>query len=147
MTTTEHPQRLMAYADGELSTVDAAAIEEHLRACPQCRRQVARLRWLQTRTIEAAPLATGSPLWPSVRGRLEPSKPVTRGYGWWRPVGYALLIVLGLGVGAWAGWSAGAGDLASTSSDLLTASSLFSDPPDGVSMIYLETMESSEVRP
>ncbi len=39
-------QRLSAYLDGELPQAGAAAVEEHLRGCPQCAAELAALRAL-----------------------------------------------------------------------------------------------------
>ena len=144
MTVPQHPQRLMAYADGELSGAEVVAVEDHLQSCPRCQREVESLRWLQMRTGQSTPAEPDSSLWPVLQARLS-SRSVGTGRASWAST--AFLILLALGVGAWAGWTAGTGERDEESNTWLASSSLFGDPQDGVSTVYLEGMDDSEVRP
>jgi anti-sigma factor RsiW len=44
MTECRQSQRLSAYYDGELSAASRAGMEEHVRGCPQCAAELARMR-------------------------------------------------------------------------------------------------------
>jgi anti-sigma factor RsiW len=85
-----HPrEELSAYADGELSPGDARRVEEHLRRCTECSREVTlygtmggAMRESYTRRSRSAGI------WEGVHRRIT------------RPVGWILLVV---GVVLWAG--------------------------------------------
>lgn len=80
-----HPEeRLSAYADGELPPEEAAAVEDHLEACTECRRELAVIRGMGEAMSETGTTA-GRSVWESVRRRI-----VALG-GW-------LLVVAGLAV-------------------------------------------------
>jgi hypothetical protein len=57
---TGHPRDLRAYALGDLSDVEAAAVERHLAACRACRRDVRRWRNELEWTVAALPSVTPS---------------------------------------------------------------------------------------
>lgn len=68
-----------AVADGSLPLEQSPPIEAHLRGCPACSGDVARIKTLMTR-FHDAPVPVASPpldeLWPSIRARIEANKVV-----------------------------------------------------------------------
>lgn len=90
-----HPEeRLSAYADGELPPEEAAAVEEHLETCTECRRELAVIRSMgEAMSTTSGTDGTGGPasggesrsVWDGVRRRIV------------APTGW-LLVVAGLAV-------------------------------------------------
>ncbi len=85
---TEHPrERISAYADGELSTQDAGAVEAHLRTCTECARELALIRTLGGEMRAMADERPDRSAWEGVHRRLT------------RPLGWVLVVA---GVVTWA---------------------------------------------
>ncbi|MBP7744933.1 MAG: zf-HC2 domain-containing protein [Phycisphaerae bacterium] len=61
-------ERLVDYADRELSPAEAAGVAEHVAACPACRRRLAALR---------QSLAAAQGVWQSVVDEVRPTGPTT----------------------------------------------------------------------
>lgn len=65
-----HPEeRLSAYADGELPAEEADAVEAHLEACTECRRELAAIETMGDAMKEASAERRGS-VWDGVRRRI-----------------------------------------------------------------------------
>jgi len=104
--TTIDPELLMAYADGELSPLDAKRVERAIAADPALAREVERHRVLRARIADSfAPIAEEA-----VPGRLAdlletnvvalPRRPAPRGASRWREVAVlAACVILGLLIG------------------------------------------------
>jgi anti-sigma factor RsiW len=135
----EHTPRLLAYLDQELSLAESTAVEEHLEQCPACRTELEGLRLLERQLAQATP-RTSEELWPGIAQRL----PRQTGLGHRVRWSYALLVLLGLGLGAWAGWTSAGRAGSQNSLDYLAESSLVSAPQEGYSNMYLAAVSSSE---
>ncbi len=146
MSTTEHPQRLTAFADGELSEAEAEAIRRHVQGCPVCAAELEALGRLQHRTARLAEVPSGASLWPRIADRVPSAR---RGHpAWPERMAYAALVAVGLFLGAWAGWSSASGPAPTeTGGELLASSSLFGDPSGDLASQYLDTTLSEEDRP
>lgn len=111
----EHATRaeLSAYADGELSAGERQWWDEHIRICPACRDELARLRALGAMLRSNLPPREPSSAFREdlrrvIRAEVPDRKPVfARSRGWSVGLAAALLFGLGLGLGRFAG---GAGD-------------------------------------
>lgn len=62
--------RLSEYLDDELSTDERAAVEDHLRACSQCRADLEGLRAVVARAGRLQDSAPQADLWPGVAARI-----------------------------------------------------------------------------
>ena len=62
--------RLSEYLDGELDTPERTALEEHLRACPECTRTLAELELVVAAGARAENRPPGRDLWPGIAARL-----------------------------------------------------------------------------
>ena len=136
MTSNEHPQRLLAFLDGELSAEEASRVDAHVAGCELCRDELSRHRQLHARLHAAAPTPVRGGLWADLQPRLH----ATRG-AWPHRVawaGYLLIAVLGLGVGGWAGWSMREDLGGEDSPELLAETSLYDSPETGLAQIYLD---------
>ncbi len=147
MSNPEHPLRLMAYVDGELDAAAAEAIGRHLQSCAGCRGEVEALRWLQRESSRLSSPEGGESLWPSLQERL-PHR--GRGVRAVRPAwaAYALLVLVGLLLGAWAGRSVTAETAGlEGESDLLASSSLFAASDGSIAALCFELPAAEEDRP
>lgn len=89
-----HPEeRLSAYADGELPAEEAAALEEHLETCTECRRELAVIRGMGEAMNETETTA-GRSVWASVRRRI-------LGPGGWLLVAAGLAVLAALAAAEW----------------------------------------------
>ena len=118
--TTKHefePEEVMAYLDGELASVRAAALAGHLQHCEECGAVAAQFRHLSERlrdfSVEAAPASTSSTVLEALES-VEPSKKgvprevdelvlgklrrVFRGSVAWAVVGMAAIVLVVVGV-------------------------------------------------
>lgn len=91
----EHPvERLSAYADGELPAEEARRVEQHLRGCTECARELTLIRTMggAMRSIAAEPPRRS--VWDAVHRRIT------------RPIGWLLFVagVIVLGVLALIEW-------------------------------------------
>ena len=80
----------MAIEDGETPPIPAGRVEEHLRSCADCRREVARMQEATRLLGEQERLPREDDLWPGIARRLESPAPGPS----WRPfalVGVALV--------------------------------------------------------
>ncbi len=69
-------QSLNAYVDGELKTAPAYRLEEHLRACGECRLELESLQKLQGLLRQGLQEhRVPAPLWSGVRARIEQGHP------------------------------------------------------------------------
>ncbi len=135
----EHPPRLLAYLDRQLSDRQSEAVEKHLAACAECRRELQSLRALQMHLDEALE-SFELDLWPDIAARL-PARSRTRGM---YRLGYALLVLVGLGLGAFAGWTSAGGRSTSSSLDYLAESSLLDSPQASFSETYLAALSDGD---
>jgi tetratricopeptide (TPR) repeat protein len=62
--------RLSDYADDELPAAERAAVDEHLRACNQCRDVLADLRAVADRARALTDLPPSQDLWPGIAGEI-----------------------------------------------------------------------------
>lgn len=84
-----HPrEHLGPYLDGELSPVEAEAVERHLHGCTECARELALIRELGGAMRRMSPETNPERVWSGVQRR------ITRPLGW---------LLLGAGVATWAG--------------------------------------------
>ena len=142
MTPNEHPQRLLAFLDGELSPEEAARVEAHVGACEHCARELTAHRQLHANLVAAAPTPVRGDLWTDLEPRRagDGVKGIPR-VAW---ASYLLVALLGLGAGGWAGWSMGEDLGEEASPELLAETSLYDLPEEGLAREYLEAA-SSEV--
>lgn len=104
--------RLDDLVDERLAAADRREVEEHLAACPECRREAAALRRLLTAAGEL-PRGIEPPrdLWPGIAERLDEraapvrtSRPDLWRAPWWQQVAAAVVFtLLGAGVASWLG--------------------------------------------
>ncbi len=135
----EHSLRLLAYLDGEISAPEREAVEARMAACADCRRELEALRALHAQ-LDQAQSSLELNLWPGIEARL-PRRQRSRGL---YRVGYALLVLFGLSLGALAGWtSVGGGDNAN-SLDFLAESSLLDQPLASFGESYLAATSDGE---
>lgn len=83
---------LSSYLDGELSSVQTRAVEEHLRGCARCQKALADLRLLVSQAKNLASATLISDLWPAIERRalsppvVSPAKhPRRASLSGWRP--------------------------------------------------------------
>lgn len=94
------PERLAAYLDGELAGAEAAAVEQHVRTCPQCAAEVAERMHLRRSLVAARNHFAPDPEWKKrmlgkIAARPQPKRPWMA----WVPTAVALAAVLVLMVG------------------------------------------------
>ncbi|MGH7483739.1 MAG: zf-HC2 domain-containing protein [Longimicrobiales bacterium] len=65
-------ERLSEYLDGGLSGEEAAALEDHLEACAECRAALRGLDAVRERAARLEPAAPARDLWPGIMARLHP---------------------------------------------------------------------------
>jgi anti-sigma factor RsiW len=135
----EHSPRLLAYLDRQLSDRESEAVENHLAACTDCRRELQSLRALQEQ-LEESRDSFELNLWPEIASRL-PARSRARGL---TRLGYALLVLVGLGLGAFAGWTSVGGTGPANSLDYLAESSLLDSPQASFSESYLAALSDGE---
>ncbi len=68
-------EQLGAYADGEISSGNAAEIEQHVRQCPTCTHELAGLRQMIDRFADATAVKVPPELWSSIERRLDEVPP------------------------------------------------------------------------
>ncbi len=141
MKSNEHPLRLLAYLDGELSDEEFARVERHLAGCEICEHELAAHRQLHARLDAATQMTVRGDLWPELQPRLH------RAGGAFRPrlagAVYGLMILVGLGFGGWAGWNTGEEFNEEASPELLAETSLYDLPEYGFTREYLELTVSN----
>jgi hypothetical protein len=78
--------RLSEYLDGDLARAEAAALEDHLRDCADCRAALTDLRAVAARASNLADHEPTVDLWPGIAERLPSTTPVTPLRRWktWR---------------------------------------------------------------
>ena len=103
MRSNEHPQRLLAYLDGELSDEETARVNAHLVDCEACSRELSGHRQLHAFVDGASKDEIERGLWDELQVRLHPSESTWMPRAAW--AGYLMVTLVGLGVGGWAGWS------------------------------------------
>ena len=92
---------LMGYVDGELEDADRARVEEHLKVCPACARELEGYRRLD-RTLDAMSFVEpGDIVWENFRKRLTCRTERVTG---WLLTGLGVLLLVGYGL--WALFSA-----------------------------------------
>ncbi len=102
MSSSEHPRGdiLQAYVDAELPTAKAMAVEEHCRACPGCREQMASLRALQATLALDRGHEPPQPVWPGLSARLgRERRPLGLAFAFGATVACAAGVTLGIVVG------------------------------------------------
>lgn len=81
------PDQLTAYHDGDITTAERLNLDEHLRTCPACRRELRDLR-------STVALLQGLPEYRPRRSfQLTPDR-VTAAHSWWERLGFRLLPAL-----------------------------------------------------
>ncbi len=90
-------QTILAFADGEMATSEAAEFERHLTSCPNCRQFLAEMQWVSDcgRTALRA-----IPAGETASGKIVRSRKLWR--NWARPVPLALAASLLLAFSIWA---------------------------------------------
>lgn len=142
MSSERHPQRLLAYLDGELPEEERRLVEGHLADCTRCADRVAEhRRFLERMDAAVLPRASGG-LWSELEPRLRGDAKRTGAL----PLGWAqlALLVLGLGLGAWAGWSMGEESDGGSSPELFAETSLVDLPQDSPSWAYFGSDDVDE---
>lgn len=104
-----HPEELLPWlANGTLEGEELHRVEEHLRSCLACRREVEELRRLR-REVDTASDASppGAPGLERLLAEIEAERPRPhhRWFSPWQPMLAAAALMAAVGIGVWAPWS------------------------------------------
>lgn len=105
-----HPSELLPwFVNGTLEGEELHQVEEHLRSCLSCRREVEELRKLRSGVKEQAPVPPAGGL-ERLMDELEVERrgPRSGGFRLWSPVWGGLIaatLVAAVGIGVWQSWS------------------------------------------
>jgi predicted anti-sigma-YlaC factor YlaD len=94
MTCREVQEQLSPWLDGELTGEAQARVQEHLRACASCRRELARLETLDGALAQVSVPAPAG-LAEKVLARIQPP----RRRRWWQTLALAASLVVGVALG------------------------------------------------
>lgn len=99
--TDRHPSgpELMAWRDGELAPPAAAALADHVAACPACAAEVEALDAARA-LLAGDPAPPLAPVWPGIAARRAASRPLGRPFAWAAAAACAAGIAAGMLVGA-----------------------------------------------